>query len=129
MKNILFLLFSLLISVAMPSLATESSEVPKSVSPQQYSADDFFKTTTVFGSSINHDVSAALVISDQSGVLMPIDTQLTEAQRLNSPTQKTMQLAARAGFRVIAEFSIPLIRVAMNSIMCTLEKKTDQTKI
>ena len=88
MKNILFLLFSLLISVAMPSLATESSEVPKSVSPQQYSADDFFKTTTVFGSSINHDVSAALVISDQSGVFnayrYPIDgspaTQLTNSE-------------------------------------------------
>lgn len=52
-----------------------------------YSAADFFKTTTVFGSSINHDASAVLVSSDQSGVfnayLYPLDgskpTQLTNS--------------------------------------------------
>ncbi|MCX7552562.1 S9 family peptidase [Marinicella sp. S1101] len=35
---------------------------------QTYSAEDFFKTTSVFGSSINHDRSAVLVSSDESGI-------------------------------------------------------------
>lgn len=35
---------------------------------KQYSAADFFKTTTVFGSSINHKANAVLVTSDASGV-------------------------------------------------------------
>lgn len=34
----------------------------------KYSAADFFKTTSVFGSSINHDASAVLVTNDESGV-------------------------------------------------------------
>ncbi len=35
---------------------------------QTYSAEDFFKTTSVFGSSINHDQTAVLVSSDESGI-------------------------------------------------------------
>ena len=35
---------------------------------KQYSAADFFKTTSIFGSSINHDATAVLVSSDESGV-------------------------------------------------------------
>ncbi|MCW8876295.1 MAG: S9 family peptidase [Kangiellaceae bacterium] len=52
---------------------TTIKEAPKSSKPavaqvKTYSAADFFKTTTVFGSSINHDASAVLVSSDESGV-------------------------------------------------------------
>ncbi|SHH32114.1 S9 family peptidase [Ferrimonas marina] len=54
---------------------------------KQYSAADFFETTTVYGSSINHDGSAVLVTSDATGVFnayrYPIDgsapTQLTQS--------------------------------------------------
>lgn len=54
---------------------------------KQYSAADFFKTTSVFGSSINSDGSAVLVSSDASGVFnayrYPLDgsapTQLTQS--------------------------------------------------
>ena len=54
---------------------------------KKYSAEDFFKTTTVFGSSINHDAKAVLVSSDASGVFnayrYPLDggapTQLTQS--------------------------------------------------
>jgi len=42
-----------------------------------YSAEDFFKTTSVFGSSINHDGTAVLVSSDASGIFnvyrVPLD--------------------------------------------------------
>jgi prolyl oligopeptidase len=56
-------------------------------SHQKYSAEEFFETVSVFGSSINHDSSAALVSSDQSGVFnayrFPLDgsepTQLTDS--------------------------------------------------
>lgn len=59
----------------------------KVVMLQQYSAADFFKTTTVFGSSINHDATAVLVTNDEDGVFnayrYPIDgskpTQLTQS--------------------------------------------------
>ncbi|GAA4811118.1 peptidase S9 [Marinicella pacifica] len=33
-----------------------------------YSAEEFFQTTSVFGSSINHDQTAVLVSSDESGI-------------------------------------------------------------
>ncbi len=62
--------------------------VAKSTPFKKYSAEDFFKTTTVFGSSINHDATAVLVSSDQSGVFnayrYPLDgtpaTQLTNSK-------------------------------------------------
>jgi len=67
--------------------ATIAVTQAKKVPLKQYSAEDFFKTTTVFGSSINHDGTAALVSSDQSGVFnaykYPLDgsapTQLTDS--------------------------------------------------
>ncbi len=43
-------------------------EQPQVATVNQYSAEQFFQTTTVFGSSINHDGSAVLVSSDASGV-------------------------------------------------------------
>lgn len=62
--------------------------VAKAAPFKQYSAEDFFKTTSVFGSSINHDATAVLVSSDQSGVYnaykYPLDgspsTQLTHSK-------------------------------------------------
>ncbi len=44
---------------------------------QSYSAEEFFKTTTVFGSSINSDASAVLISNDETGIFnafkMPLD--------------------------------------------------------
>ncbi|MBV1908155.1 MAG: prolyl oligopeptidase family serine peptidase [Kangiellaceae bacterium] len=62
--------------------------VINSTSFQQYSAANFFKTTTVFGSSINHAGTAVLVTSDETGVFnafkYPLDgtskTQLTHSK-------------------------------------------------
>jgi len=53
----------------------------------KYSASDFFKTTTFYGSSINHDASVVLVTNDKTGVFnaysYPINggqaTQLTQS--------------------------------------------------
>ena len=53
----------------------------------QYDAETFFNTTTLYGSSINHDGSAVLVTSDASGIFnvysYPVDgsapTQLTDS--------------------------------------------------
>jgi dipeptidyl aminopeptidase/acylaminoacyl peptidase len=70
---------------------TAKTEVVKSEKTvhklKQYSAADFFKTTTVFGSSINFDATAVLVTNDQDGVFnayrYPLDgnapTQLTQS--------------------------------------------------
>ncbi len=52
-----------------------------------YSAEEFYKTTQVFGSSINHDATAVLMNSDESGIFnlykMPLDgspaTPLTQS--------------------------------------------------
>ncbi len=52
-----------------------------------YSAEEFYKTTSVFGSSLNHDASAVLVSNDATGVFnvyrIPVDgsqsTQLTHS--------------------------------------------------
>ncbi len=72
--------------VAKQAVPTQEKQV--SVPFKEYSAEDFFKTTTVFGSSINHDATAVLVTSDQTGVFnaykYPLDgsptTQLTDSK-------------------------------------------------
>ena len=54
---------------------------------QTYSAKEFYKTTSVFGSSINADASAVLISNDETGIfnayIMPLDgstpTQLTHS--------------------------------------------------
>ncbi|MCA0899198.1 S9 family peptidase [Microbulbifer agarilyticus] len=51
---------------AEPITVTDATESTGSF--ERYSAEQFFQTTTVFGSSINHDNSAVLVSSDESGV-------------------------------------------------------------
>lgn len=45
-----------------------SSSQSKPVNVPQYSAEQFFATKTYFGNDINHDASAMLVASDESGV-------------------------------------------------------------
>lgn len=64
-----------------PPQAAVSQTVP------QYSAETFFNTTTLYGSSLSHDGSAVLVTSDASGIFnvyrYPVDgsapTQLTQS--------------------------------------------------
>ncbi len=66
---------------------TRSVAVEIASSFESYSAEEFFKTTTVFGSSINHDGSAVLITNDETGIFnayrMPVDgsksTQLTHS--------------------------------------------------
>lgn len=65
-----------------------SSQLKASAPFEQYSAVEFFETTSVYGSSINHDNTAVLETSDASGVFnlyrYPLDgsapTQLTRSQ-------------------------------------------------
>ena len=51
--------------------------VQKASSFETYTADEFFKTTYVFGSSINHDATAALITNDDTGIFnayrVPLD--------------------------------------------------------
>ncbi|MFV8783361.1 prolyl oligopeptidase family serine peptidase [Microbulbifer sp. SA54] len=58
----------------------------------RYSAEQFFQTTSVFGSSINHDNTAVLVSSDATGVFnayrYPLDGSAPEA--LTSSTTDTV---------------------------------------
>ncbi len=76
-------------TVTQPETKTEPKIItqPSSITAQKYSAADFFKTTSVFGSSINHNATTVLVTSDESGVFnaytYPMDgsakTQLTQS--------------------------------------------------
>ena len=62
---------------------------PSTTVNKQFTASDFYQTTSIFGSSLNHDGSAVLVSSDQSGVFnlykYPVDgsapTQLSESTK------------------------------------------------
>ena len=83
--------FSLLCIVAVLSACSSTMEKPVSVSNDTdfttYTAEDFFATTSVFGSSINHDGSAVLISSNETGIFnayrMPLDgsakTALTQS--------------------------------------------------
>src|SRR5690554_5621451 len=71
-----------------PAIEVEPAQQAKSeVTVPQYSAETFFDTTTLYGSSINHDGTAVLVTSDASGIYnvysYPVDgsapTQLTQS--------------------------------------------------
>jgi prolyl oligopeptidase len=70
-----------------PSEVAPPEVIAKASSFKQHSANDFFKTTTVFGSSINHDATAVLITNDKTGIYnayrMPLDgsepTQLTDS--------------------------------------------------
>jgi len=73
-------------AMAQPQQLEES----KKLTPfKTYSAEEFFKTTTVFGSSINHDTTAVLMNSDESGIFnlyrVPLDgspvQQLTHSSK------------------------------------------------
>ncbi len=61
-----------------------------------YSADEFFKTTSVFGSSLNHDASAVLVSNDATGVFnvyrIPTDGSAS-SQLTHSITDSTYALS------------------------------------
>ncbi|WP_282167585.1 S9 family peptidase [Shewanella japonica] len=73
------------------STADKQVQVTPQISPpaqsvfKTYTAEDFYKTTSVFGSSINHDGTAVLVSNDKTGIFnaykVPVDgseiTQLT----------------------------------------------------
>ncbi|MEZ9139087.1 MULTISPECIES: prolyl oligopeptidase family serine peptidase [unclassified Shewanella] len=73
------------------STAKKQTQPAPQISPQAqinfetYTAEEFYKTTSVFGSSINHSGSAVLVSNDDSGIFnaykVPVDgsktTQLT----------------------------------------------------
>lgn len=50
------------------SRAPETEEMTQGVSYVTYSAEDFYKTTSISGSSINHDGTAVLISSDASGI-------------------------------------------------------------
>ncbi|MCF6317821.1 MAG: S9 family peptidase [Proteobacteria bacterium] len=66
---------------------TNQAKNEKTNNFKQYSAEEFFKTTSVFGSSINHDATAVLISNDQTGIFnaykVPLDgsdpTQLTDS--------------------------------------------------
>lgn len=61
-----------------------------------YSAEEFFKTTSVFGSSLNHDASAVLVSNDATGVFnvyrIPVDGS-EPIQLTHSSTDSTYALS------------------------------------
>ncbi|WP_339878349.1 S9 family peptidase [Pseudidiomarina gelatinasegens] len=83
----------LLVACGKPAPEPTSSAVEpvqqatSEVTVPQYSAETFFDTTTLYGSSINHDGTAVLVTSDASGIYnvysYPVDgsepTQLTNS--------------------------------------------------
>jgi prolyl oligopeptidase len=70
--------------------AVQSDQV--SASFKTYSAEDFFKTTSVFGSSINHNYTAVLVSSDETGIFnvfrVPLDG--SEKVALTDSTEESM---------------------------------------
>ncbi|WP_299573908.1 S9 family peptidase [uncultured Shewanella sp.] len=87
------LMSSAVIALVLTGCSTADKQVQTAsqISPpaqsnfKSYSAEEFYKTTSVFGSSINHSGSAVLVSNDDSGIFnaykVPVDgsktTQLT----------------------------------------------------
>ena len=70
------LCFVLFLAACQPHKTAVAPTAPEN-EVQTYSAAEFFKTTSVFGSSINHDNTAVLVSSDETGIFnayrIPLD--------------------------------------------------------
>lgn len=85
-KSAQFNIFTLLLILSLTACQTKGPSTAPEVQAdtfQTYTAEEFFKTTSVFGSSINHDNTAVLVSSDESGIFnayrLPIDGSEKEA--------------------------------------------------
>ena len=87
----LVLLFSFVLVACQNNQQTVQPEKADD-SFQTYSAEEFFKTTSVFGSSINHDGTAVLVSSDETGIFnvyrVPLDG--SEKVALTDSTEESM---------------------------------------
>lgn len=87
----MFLLLGLLLSACSPAEQTTTEPVvteadaTDAVPIEQYSAETFFATTTLFGSSVSHDNSAVLVTSDADGIFNVYSYPLNGS----APTQLT----------------------------------------
>ncbi|WP_226667302.1 alpha/beta hydrolase family protein [Microbulbifer aggregans] len=79
-------------SAIEPAVSQATAPAGDTESVSHYSAEQFFQTTSVFGSSINHDNTAVLVSSDATGVFnayrYPLDGSSPEA--LTSSTTDTI---------------------------------------
>jgi dipeptidyl aminopeptidase/acylaminoacyl peptidase len=80
-----FIIVAFLGLALMACSSSKQEEKNKQVSYQTYSAEQFFKTTSIFGSSINHKGDAVLVSNDESGIYNAYKVPLNGSQ----PTQLT----------------------------------------
>ena len=92
-KSIGIIVFSLGLLQACSDQSAQTNEqtaqevAPTAAAQNTYSAEEFYQTTQVFGSSINHDGTAVLMGSDETGIFniysVPLDgsepTQLTHS--------------------------------------------------
>lgn len=84
-----FIQFTLIIFIitGLQSCMKSIKQEKKEISYTTYTADDFYKTTSIFGSSLNYDETAVLISNDETGVYnvykIPLDgssvTQLTHS--------------------------------------------------
>jgi dipeptidyl aminopeptidase/acylaminoacyl peptidase len=70
MKIILRLYMAILVIVFVISCGDQTTDQQQNEAKTQttYSADDFYKTTSISGSSINHDGTAVLISNDATGI-------------------------------------------------------------
>lgn len=97
MKNLIRLSMVLLIAgVVQACDQTSDTEMTGVDSHKTYSAEEFYKTTSVFGSSINHDGSTALITSDATGIFnaygQPLDGSTPE-QLTHSTVDSTFAIS------------------------------------
>lgn len=65
---------------------------------QTYSAEEFYKTTSVFGSSINHDNTAVLVSSDETGIFNAYRIPLDGSAKVALTTSKVESIEVNSWF-------------------------------
>ncbi len=93
---IAFAVLSACSTVDKPNAVTSSSTPISSVAFETYSAEEFYKTTSVYGSSINHLSDAVLVSNDASGIFnayrIPVDGG--PAKQLTFSTKESIYVAS-----------------------------------
>lgn len=68
LETLILIILSFGTLVACSEQQSSAPEVEDTANYVTYTAEDFYKTTSIGGSSINHDATAVLVSSDESGI-------------------------------------------------------------
>ncbi len=116
MKIILRLYMAILVIVFVISCGDQTTDQQQNEAKTQttYSADDFYKTTSISGSSINHDGTAVLISNDATGIFNAYRQPLDGSAPTHLTIQQWTAHLPLAGFPMMTGYCIMQTKAVMS---------------